>query len=61
MLRRNPSLRRFVSTDVQDAYDVALLEAAQALGLEALPMPPTCPWKPEDILDADFWPEEPSA
>jgi len=61
VLRRNPSLRRFVSTDVQDAYDVALLEAAQALGLEALPMPPTCPWKPEDVLDADFWPEEPPA
>jgi hypothetical protein len=58
VLRRNPSLRRWVPVDVQDAYEVALLEAAQALGLEALPMPPGCPWTPEAVLDPAFWPED---
>jgi hypothetical protein len=57
VLRRNPSLRHGLPADVQEAYEVAVLEAAQALGLEELPMPSQCPWTLEQVLDADFWPE----
>ena len=55
--RRNPSLQHFLEEDTQEAYDVALLEAAQGLGLEAVPMPTVCPWGAEDVLAEDFWPE----
>jgi len=55
--QRNPSLQRFLADDTQAAYDVALLEAAHGLGLEALPMPDVCPWTPTQVLDERFWPD----
>jgi len=57
VLRRNPSLHLWLPADVQEAYEVAMLEAAQALGLEELPLPGQCPWTAEQILDEAFWPE----
>ena len=57
VLRRNPSLQPRLARAIDDAYDVALLEAAYGLGLAALPMPAACPLKGTQVLDQNFWPE----
>ena len=59
VLRDNPSLRPTVPQAVADAYAVARLEAAAALDLDEATIPETCPWTPDEVLKADFWPEEP--
>jgi hypothetical protein len=56
-LRRNPSLRRTVSEELIDAYEVARLEAAAALALEEDTVPHQCPWTHAQVLNPDFWPE----
>jgi len=58
VLRRNPSLRPLVPAEVTDAYAIARHEAAQGLATTVDVMPSTCPWTPEEVLNADFWPEE---
>ena len=58
VLRDNPSLRPTVPQAVADAYAVARLEAAAALDLDEDTIPETCPWTPDEVLKADFWPEE---
>jgi hypothetical protein len=57
LLRRNPSLQPTVPEEVTEAYDVARLQATAALQVDEARMPETCPWTPEQILDAAFWPE----
>ena len=56
-LRRNPSLRRTVPDEVADAYEIAHVEAAAALEIEEDTVSPQCPWTPDEVLKADFWPE----
>jgi hypothetical protein len=56
LLRRNPSLRPTVSDELPDAYAIARLQAAIALGVDEASMPLTCTWTPEEVLEADFWP-----
>ena len=58
VLRDNPSLRPTVPQAVADAYAVARLEAAAALEIDEGTVPETCPWTPDEVLAADFWPEE---
>ena len=55
-LRRNPSLRRTVPDELADAYEIARGEAAAALEIDEDAVPPQCPWTPEQVLAADFWP-----
>ena len=57
VLRRNPSLRRTVPDELVDAYEIARVEAAGDLAVAEETMPTRCPWRVEQILDADFWPE----
>jgi hypothetical protein len=57
VLRRNPSLRRTVPDELVDAYEIARVEAAGDLAIAELAVPARCPWRVEQILDADFWPE----
>ena len=57
LLRQNPSLRPVVPEELADAYTIARLEAADALGIEEDVVPRACPWTPEQVLDAEFWPE----
>ena len=57
LLRQNPSLRLVVPEELADAYTIARLEAADALGIEEDAVPLACPWTPQQILDAGFWPE----
>ena len=56
LLRENPTLWHLVPDELADAYIVARLEAAGDLRLDEAALPPTCPWKLEDVLDTDFWP-----
>jgi hypothetical protein len=56
VLRRNPRLRRTVPEELGDAYQVARLEATQALELEESLVPESCPWDEKQVLAADFWP-----
>ena len=56
LLRRNPSLRSTISDELPDAYAIARLQAAIALGVDETSMPLTCTWTPEEVLEADFWP-----
>jgi hypothetical protein len=57
LLRRNPSLRPSVSDELPDAYTIARLQVAIALGVDEASMPLTCAWTPEQVLEADFWPK----
>ena len=56
LLRRNPSLRPSVSDEISDAYAIARLQAAIALGVDETSLPLTWAWTPEEVLTADFWP-----
>jgi hypothetical protein len=56
LLRRNPSLRPTVSDELADAYAIARLQAALALGVDETSIPLTCAWTAEEVLAADFWP-----
>ena len=58
VLRDNPSLRPTVPRALADAYEVARVNAAAGLDIEEATVPETCPWTPEQVLNADFWPEE---
>jgi hypothetical protein len=58
LLRRNPSLRPTVSDELPDAYAIARLQAAIALGVDETSLPLTCAGTPEEVLEADFWPAE---
>ena len=57
-LRRNPSLHRVVPEECADAYEIARVEAAIALEVDEEAVPLVCPWTPEQVLDAEFWPVE---
>ena len=59
VLRRNPRLRQTVPEELEDAYAIARLEAAQALELEESLVPDAYPWPEKDVLHADFWPDAP--
>ena len=43
--------------DAVDAYEIARVEVAGDLAVAEETMPTRCPWRAEQILDADFWPE----
>jgi hypothetical protein len=57
LLQQNPSLRPLVPDAVADGYPDACLDAGDETGLPPATFPATCPWTPEQVLDADFWPE----
>jgi hypothetical protein len=61
VLRRNPSLRRTVPDELTDAYEIARVEAAGDLAVAEAAVPTRCPWRAEQILEADFWPETETA
>jgi uncharacterized protein DUF29 len=57
LLQQQPSLRPLVPDAVADGYPDARLDAGDETGLPLATFPATCPWTPEQVLDADFWPE----
>jgi len=51
LLRRNPSLRPTVPDELPDAYAIARLQTAIALGVDEASVPIVCPWTSEQVLD----------
>jgi hypothetical protein len=46
-----------VPDELADAYEIARVEAAGDLATTEAAMPTRCPWRVEQLLDADFWSE----
>ena len=57
LLRRNPSLRPTVPDELPDAYAIARLQTAMALGVDEDSVPLTCPWTVDQVFNAEFWPK----
>jgi hypothetical protein len=57
LLEQNPNLRPMVAHVIADGYADARLDASDETGMPLPTFPATCPWTPEQVLDADFWPE----
>jgi Domain of unknown function DUF29 len=53
---RSPSLRRQLPTMLTEEYPRARRRARYQTGLPLPTFPAACPWKLEEVLDADFWP-----
>jgi glutamine synthetase adenylyltransferase len=58
LLRQNPSLRTRLNRAVAEAYRVAVDTAWVETGLDYITFPPACPYTVEQILQADFFPEQ---
>jgi uncharacterized protein DUF29 len=55
---RSPSLRRHGPAMLQEEYPRARRRASVQTGLPLATFPAVCPWTVEQVLDADFWPED---
>ncbi len=53
----NPSLKAKLAEAITDAYQDALLEAADETGLPKPTFPAVCPWSFEQMMDMGFWPD----
>jgi len=56
ILRDNPSLKRQLDFCLTDAYEFAIIQAAQETGFDETTFPNTCPWQLQQILNNDFLP-----
>ncbi|AUB81614.1 DUF29 domain-containing protein [Candidatus Thiodictyon syntrophicum] len=56
LFRETPSLRRFLSDELAQAYPDAVEWAADETGLADEDFPSACPYSTEEILGRDFWP-----
>jgi hypothetical protein len=54
----NPSLKARLPEAIEAAFRYARREAANETGLDDTSFPPECPWTFEQIMAADFWPED---
>lgn len=57
LLKRNPSLKRFVEAEIEDAYPDAVELASDETALLEDTFPASCEWEESEILNPDFWPE----
>ena len=57
ILDDSPSLRREVLALLARRYPTARMLAHDETGLPLPTFPEACPWTPEQVLDANFWPE----
>jgi hypothetical protein len=53
----NPSLKSRLDDAIADAYTVTVIRAAAETELAEALFPARCPWSFEQMMDADFWPE----
>jgi hypothetical protein len=56
-MKDNPSLHGKTAEAMSDAYQTALLAAAEDAGLPEQTFPPACPYTFEQAVSADFWPD----
>ena len=57
LFARYPYLHTRQETAYARAYPRARRQAARETGLPLALFPQTCPWTPEQVLDAGFWPD----
>ena len=57
VLRDNPSLKPLLAEIVVEAYEDAILRAAQETGMEESAFPAGCPFTIDQILEEDFLPD----
>jgi len=57
-LAENRTLHGYPAERLATAYRHAREDAADETGLPLATFPEVCPWTVEQVLDADFWPEE---
>ena len=56
-LRDNPSLKYQLAGSIAEAYESAVEQAGLETGLPDDAFPKVCPYSPEKMMSADFWPE----
>lgn len=56
-LKDNPSLKAILPMALQDAYEIALIDAERETGLAGSSFPPSCPWPIDTILADGYWPD----
>jgi len=54
----NPSLAPLAPAAMARAYQLAVLEAVGETNLHVSVFPETCPWTFDEVMKADFWPDE---
>lgn len=59
LLRTSPSLRRQVEPMLAEQYAEIRKQTARETGLPLATFSEACPWTAAQILDEDFWPQEP--
>jgi len=59
LLRVSPSLRRQVEPMLAEQYAEIRKQTVRETGLPLATFPEACPWTAAQILDEDFWPQEP--
>ena len=59
VLSDSPSLRRIASHELASLYADAIQDAINETGLPAVTFPPNCTYSLEQILDRDFFPDDP--
>ena len=57
LFARSPPLHTRQEAAYARAYPRARRQAARETGLPLALFPQACPWTPEQVLDADFWPD----
>jgi hypothetical protein len=56
-LRQSPSLKNYLNQAIEDAYPDALEIATQETGLSVSTFPVSSSYRPEQLLDKEFWPD----
>ena len=56
-IQQSPSLKSKLNEVIEDAYDLARGDATDVTGLPESDFPMKCPWKYQQIVDMEFWPE----
>jgi hypothetical protein len=60
IMEDNPSLGKFLRQETIESYRAGHLRAAAETGIAFGLLPEECPFTPEQVLDDDFFPEDPS-
>lgn len=56
-LAENPSVKPHIGDSIEDAYQTARVDAERETGIPVQTFPRVCPFTPDQIQDADFWPD----
>ena len=57
LIKRNPSLKSFISIAIEDAYSSAVLIAERETQLPEETFPIEFPFSYDECIDSNFWPE----